>query len=116
MSGTFFPRDACPSETVVEGKVSRKVLAHAEKLMLVEVAFETGAEGSAHEHPHEQATYCLEGEFDFTVDGQTRRLHPGDTVLLGGGLRHGAICVAKGRLLDVFTPRREDFLKGRQTT
>jgi len=28
-----------------------------------------------------------------------------------GGARHGTICVAEGRLLDTFTPRRDDFLE-----
>ena len=28
------------------------------------------------------------------------------------GLPHGTLCLEKGTLLDVFTPKRDDFLKG----
>ena len=110
MSRAFFPEEGARVETVVEGQVTRRIKAHAGRLMLVEVAFEAGATGSAHEHPHEQATYCLEGEFEFTVGAETRLLRRGDSAYIQGGVRHGTRCLAKGCLLDVFTPQREDFL------
>lgn len=33
--------------------ISRKVLAHSDNMMSVEVHFETGAIGAMHSHPHE---------------------------------------------------------------
>jgi quercetin dioxygenase-like cupin family protein len=39
-------------------------------------------------------------------------LRPGDSVLIPGSVPHGVTCVAAGRLLDTFTPQREDFLGG----
>jgi quercetin dioxygenase-like cupin family protein len=75
------------------------------------VSFASGAAGSEHEHPHDQATYCLSGEFRFTVGSETRTLRPGDSVFIPGGARHGTTCLAEGRLLDTFAPRRDDFLK-----
>jgi len=110
VNSTFFPETGIGLETLVEGRLSRRIKAHAGRLMMVEVHFENGAEGAAHEHPHEQATYCLVGEFEFTVGEETRVLRPGDSVYIRGGQRHGTKCLAKGRLLDVFTPQREDFL------
>ena len=110
MADCFFPDAALKAELLGSGDTSRKVRARGGSLMLVEVSFETGAEGYAHEHPHEQISYCLEGEFDYTVDGVTRRLAPGDSVYVAGGLRHGTRCLSRGRLLDTFTPQREDFL------
>ena len=50
--------------------VSRKILAYNDNIMAVEVFFEEGAIGSIHSHPHEQITYILEGEFEFTIDGK----------------------------------------------
>jgi quercetin dioxygenase-like cupin family protein len=111
MSEVFFPDAAMATDTIEAGKVTRKIRAHAGRLMMVEVSFEAGAEGYAHEHPHEQVTYCLDGEHAFTVGAETRVLKPGDSVYMEGGVRHGTKCLAKGRLLDVFTPQREDFLK-----
>jgi quercetin dioxygenase-like cupin family protein len=110
MDRIFFPDAAMNLDILVPGFVSRKVKAHGERTMIVEVYFETGAEGARHEHPHEQLSYCLEGEFDFFVAGETKSLKAGDSILIPGGARHGVQCLAKGRLLDLFSPPREDFL------
>jgi len=111
MDKSFFPDSELLTEVLDPGKVSRKVRAHGGKIMMVEVSFAKGGVGAEHDHPHDQATYCLAGSFRFTVGGETRILRPGDTVFVPGGARHGTVCEAEGRLLDVFTPQREDFLK-----
>jgi quercetin dioxygenase-like cupin family protein len=111
MDKLFFPDAEIASETVDPGKVARKVRAHGPRIMIVEVSFVTGGVGPEHEHPHDQATYCLAGEFSFTVGAEMRTLKPGDSVFIPGGARHGTTCLAEGRLLDTFTPRRDDFLK-----
>jgi quercetin dioxygenase-like cupin family protein len=111
MGQIFFPDAEIGLETLEENRVCRKIRAHDDNLMMVEVMFEPGAIGSEHRHVHEQACYCLAGEFDFTVDGKTRRLRPGDSVYIPPSVPHDTVCIEKGRLLDVFTPQREDFLK-----
>ncbi|MGB4351973.1 MAG: cupin domain-containing protein [Tissierellaceae bacterium] len=91
--------------------VSRKILAYDKNLMTVEVFFEEGAVGEMHSHPHEQITYVLEGKFEFTIGGEKYLVEAGDTLYKQSNIEHGAICLEKGRLLDIFTPAREDFLK-----
>ena len=110
MSQIFFPDSGIKLETLEEGRTSRKIRAHDGRLMMVEVMFEAGAVGAEHRHVHEQVSYCLEGEFDFTVEERTSRLRAGDSVYIPASALHGTVCLAKGRLLDVFTPQREDFL------
>ena len=78
--------------------------------MMVEVFFETGGVGAEHRHVHEQVTYCLSGEFVFTVEGETATVRAGDSLFVPSSALHGTRCVAAGRLLDIFTPQREDFL------
>ena len=92
------------------GGVSRRVLAHTEQLMVVEVHFEEGGVGSVHTHPHCQNTYVLSGRFRFTVDGEPVEVGPGDTLAFPSGVPHGTECLEKGVLLDMFAPMREDFL------
>ena len=92
------------------GGVTRRVLSHSDQLMAVEVAFETGAEGAPHAHPHTQCSYVLSGRFSYSVEGESVVLSPGDSIVVPGGLVHGTVCLEVGVLLDVFTPRREDFL------
>ena len=92
------------------GGTERRILAHSDPLMAVEVAFETGSEGAPHTHPHTQLSYVLSGSFRYTVEEESVILNPGDSIVVPGGLVHGTVCLEKGVLLDVFTPRRDDFL------
>ncbi|MBQ9458607.1 MAG: cupin domain-containing protein [Oscillospiraceae bacterium] len=90
--------------------VTRRVLAYTDGLMCVENTFKTGAVGALHSHPHTQITYVVSGRFSFTIDGETRVVQSGDTLLKENGVVHGCTCLEAGILLDVFTPMREDFL------
>lgn len=92
------------------GGVTRRVLAHTEQLMIVEVNFETGSVGSLHSHPHCQNSYVRSGRFRFTVDGAEVEVGPGDTLAFPSGVPHGTLCLDAGTLIDVFAPMREDFL------
>ena len=90
--------------------VSRRVLAYTPQLMIVEVNFEKGGEGSVHTHPHSQSTYVLSGRFRFNVDGESVEVGPGDTLAFPPDIPHGTLCLEAGTLLDIFTPMREDFV------
>lgn len=90
--------------------VTRRILAYTDGLMCVENTFETGAQGALHSHPHTQITYVVSGAFAFTIDGETRTVRAGDTMLKEDGVVHGCICLEAGVLLDIFTPMREDFV------
>ncbi len=98
-----------PIEDLGDG-VSRKILAHDGSMMQVEVHFEEGAIGPMHNHPHEQLTYVLSGEFRFTIGDETKIVKTGDTLYKKSGIMHGCVCTKKGVLLDTFTPQRQDFL------
>ena len=107
-ANVVFHRDAALND--LGGGVTRRVLAYTEQLMIVEVGFEAGSEGSLHTHPHCQNTYVKSGRFRFTIDGECVEVGPGDTLALPSGIPHGTLCLEKGTLLDIFTPMREDFL------
>ena len=111
MSTLFFPDAELALESVEPGCVERKIRARGGSLMMVEVYFSAGAVGALHSHPHEQVSYCLAGVFEFTIAGQTQIVRTGDSLYVPGGAEHGTRCLEAGRLRDVFTPQREDFLK-----
>ena len=92
------------------GGTARRILAYGDPLMAVEVSFEAGAEGAPHTHPHTQLSYVLSGSFRYAVEEESVVLNPGDSIVVPGGLVHGTVCLEKGVLLDVFTPKRDDFL------
>lgn len=90
--------------------VKRKILAYNDQLMMVEVHFEEGAEGSVHTHPHLQSTYVMSGSFRFIIDGKAVEVHQGDTIAFPADIPHGTLCLKAGVLLDIFTPMRADFI------
>lgn len=105
----WVPYDAAEPEAAGPG-VTRRVLAYTDGVMCVENQFETGAVGALHSHPHTQITYVLSGAFAFTIDGETRTVRRGDTLLKEDGVVHGCTCLEAGALLDIFIPMREDFV------
>lgn len=106
----FFMNEEIEATDLNNGIV-RKILSYNDNLMVVEASFETGAIGTMHSHPHEQCTYILEGSFEFTIGDEKRVVRAGDSMYKEPDIVHGAICLEKGKLLDIFTPHRADFLK-----
>ena len=106
----YFPDEKMRLDVLEANRLSRKIKARGGRMMAVEVIFKAGAVGYEHQHEHEQISYCLDGEFVFTVDGRNYPLKVGDSVYIPPSAVHGARCLADGRILDIFTPQREDFL------
>ena len=98
-----------PKETVGEG-VTRQLFGFDDTILMAKVEFDVGAEGYVHAHPHSQVSYVESGEFEVFIDGEKKRLGPGDSFYIYPNLDHGAVCLKAGVLLDVFSPAREDFL------
>ncbi|SUQ56396.1 Cupin domain [Raoultella terrigena] len=89
--------------------VTRRILAHDGKMMAVEVNFDAGAIGPMHNHPHEQLTYVLSGEFEFTIGDEKHVVSAGDTLYKQPHIMHGCVCLKAGTLLDTFTPVSSGF-------
>jgi quercetin dioxygenase-like cupin family protein len=101
------------AEKIREGAERR--LGHTHNLMIVVVDFHDGPKQKPdppHSHPHEQVSYVAEGEILFVTDGEQTRLGPGDVFLVPSGEPHSIQQLTEHvRLVDCFTPIREDFLK-----
>ncbi|MFA9557850.1 cupin domain-containing protein [Evansella sp. AB-rgal1] len=95
----------------VDTGVKRKIHKPGQKLMMMEVEFDTGGIGAEHSHPHEQMTYCLKGRLEFTIGGEKVIVKQGDSLSIPGDVIHGVVALEPSTLLDVFTPLREDLLK-----
>lgn len=94
------------------GGTVRKILAYDKNLMTVELLFEAGARGEMHSHPHEQIGYIIEGRLIFHEEGQEDvELTAGDTYYVAPNVAHGIDCLTAVKLLDIFTPMREDFIR-----
>lgn len=108
-SSPFFIASEHPAYPAGKG-ITRQFIGYDDSIMTLKVIFEQGARGDIHEHPHSQTTYIVSGVFEFTIDGETKLLKPGDGCYLAPNQSHGCICLEKGALIDTFSPVREDFL------
>lgn len=96
--------------TSPEPGLRRRVLCHDDGMMLVEHEMEPGWAGARHSHPHDQAVYVMEGKLRFSCGDESFEVVRGDSFIVKGGLEHQAWALEPSRVLDVFTPAREDYL------
>jgi quercetin dioxygenase-like cupin family protein len=82
---------------------------HTGTMSFVHWNVEAGAIMPEHSHLHEQVAHVLEGVFELTVNGETKRLEPGVVAVIPPYIRHGGKAITACRLLDVFLPEREDY-------
>jgi quercetin dioxygenase-like cupin family protein len=93
--------------------VKRRILAHDPGVMMVLYRIGPGSVFPSHTHPHVQSGTVLEGGGEFTVGGEVWHLTVGSSYTVPGGVAH-ELRADRERptvILDVFTPRREDFLR-----
>jgi quercetin dioxygenase-like cupin family protein len=95
------------SREIVPGYRARFI--HTENMTLAYWDVDPGAELPQHSHPHEQIANVLEGEFELTVEGETRVLVPGQVAVIPGNVPHSGRAITACRLLDAFQPAREDY-------
>lgn len=97
----------------VRPRVERR-LAYTDHLMMAVLDFYDGPQTQPdppHTHPHEQVSYVASGEIFFVIDGQQTRLGPGDMFTAPPDKPHSIQLLTEHvRLIDCFTPLREDFL------
>jgi quercetin dioxygenase-like cupin family protein len=109
---TTLKYDDMPAVRIREGAERR--LGHTENLMIVIVDFYDGPKDRPdppHSHPHEQVSYVAAGEILFVMDDRQIHLGPGDVFLVPSGKPHSIQQLTEHvRLVDCFTPIRDDFL------
>ena len=108
-----FSYNELPAFKVAEG-IERRLI-KTDNLMLVNIEFNDGPTSQPdpfHSHPHEQVSYLVEGEvYLFVGDNEKVHLKPGDTFAIPSGIPHTIQRLTPVvRLIDCFTPIREDFL------
>ena len=93
-----------------EPGLQRRVLAHNDRLMLVEHRMEAGWAGARHAHPHEQLVFVISGHLRFSAGDQSFEARGGDSFVVKGGVEHQAWAIEPSSVLDVFTPYRADYV------
>jgi quercetin dioxygenase-like cupin family protein len=99
-----------PAEEIAEG--IRRQMVVGEKLMICRLTIQPRVVTAVHSHEHEQVTMVERGRVLYIIDGREQICSAGDLLHFPPHLPHGATMLDEEVVLvDVFTPRREDFLQ-----
>lgn len=88
-------------------------LATGEKSMVTKMNYVKGNHATIHTHPHEQCGYVISGRHHLVVECDPiidLILEAGDSYAIPGNIPHSFRVLEDGEVIDVFTPKREDYL------
>ena len=82
---------------------------HSEHTTHVYWEIDEGAQLPEHDHPHEQIVNMLEGTYELVVEGVSHVLQAGEVLVIPGCATHHGNARTACRILDVFSPVREEY-------
>jgi quercetin dioxygenase-like cupin family protein len=98
----------------VNESMQRRIVT-GEKMTVARIYFKDGFIVPLHSHPNEQITQVVKGQMLFVFDGneaQEMLLNPGDVVVIPANIPHQATCIGEVEEIDMWAPRRDDWLDG----
>jgi quercetin dioxygenase-like cupin family protein len=90
--------------------IRRKTLVYGEKTLMTEFILKKGAVLAHHHHPQEQTGYLVSGHIILTIGDDVSEIRPGDSWMIPGNVEHHAKILEDSVALEVFAPRRDDYL------
>jgi quercetin dioxygenase-like cupin family protein len=105
-----FKWDEIPAEEIND-KFVRK-LAWDGGVMIAWMACKQGCLVPLHSHENEQMTFVISGRWRFSIDGKTLEVGPNEMLYIPPNTVHGAEALEDIVAYDVFTPPREDWIRG----
>ena len=91
--------------------ISQKIVA-GEREMLAQIYLKRGALVPMHSHESEQMTYILQGALRFLIAGEEITVREGEVLHIPSGVAHQCEALEDTFELDVFSPVRQDWLRG----
>jgi quercetin dioxygenase-like cupin family protein len=105
--------DEVPLE-IVNPSMQRRIIT-GERMTVARIWFKDGFRVPQHSHVHEQVTQVIAGRmrFWFGADrSEVLDLGPGEVVVIPSDLPHEALCIGDVEEMDMWSPRRDDWLNG----
>lgn len=98
-------------EEQLNPRVTRKVI-HMKGLTIARLHIQKDAEVPEHHHVHEQIATVEKGVLKFIIDGGEQIVKAGQSLAIPSNVPHAVVALEDTVVVDVFSPCREDWLKG----
>jgi quercetin dioxygenase-like cupin family protein len=95
----------------LNASLARQVI-HADTMTVARMYLSKGCVVPEHSHHNEQISMLEQGSAKFVVDGVERVMKAGEALRIPPHVRHSVVAVEDCVALDLFSPRREDWLRG----
>jgi quercetin dioxygenase-like cupin family protein len=105
-----FAWEAAPVEQLND-RIGRQML-NGDAMTLARIILASGALVPEHSHDNEQIATVVSGRLRLWLDGDEVVLGPGESLLIPGKAPHRVEALEDSVVLDVFAPRREDWIRG----
>lgn len=91
--------------------VSRQAI-HTERMTIARLILKKGVVVPTHSHENEQLSMIESGSLKFVLDGVEKVVSAGETLQIPPHVPHSAEALEDTEATDVFSPRREDWIRG----
>jgi len=91
--------------------IARQVI-HTARMTVARIHLSKGGIVPGHQHANEQVTLLEQGRLRFTIEGESVVLEPGCVLHIPSGAFHQVEALEDSVAVDVFTPPREDWIRG----
>jgi quercetin dioxygenase-like cupin family protein len=95
----------------IKPTLSRQMI-HGETMTIARLEMKKGSFVPVHSHANEQITNLEKGQLRFVLGGKEVVLNAGESLQIPPNLPHSAEAIEDSVAVDVFSPPREDWIRG----
>lgn len=95
----------------LNASLARQVI-HADNMTIARMYLRKGCLVPEHSHHNEQISMVEQGSAKFVIAGEERVLQAGDVLRIPPHVAHHVEAIEDCVALDLFSPRREDWIRG----
>jgi len=107
---THYDWNSMPPEALNPRIVRRAI--HTQNMTIARLQLQKDATVPEHFHVHEQVATVEQGALKFFIEGKEVILRAGESLAIPSNVPHGVIALEDTVVTDVFSPPREDWIKG----
>jgi len=95
----------------MNSQVTRQVV-HASSITIAKIGIAQGGTVPTHAHINEQVMNIMSGRLKVILDGEEIILHGGESLVIAPNVPHSVEALEDTVAVDVFSPVREDWIRG----